>query len=307
MHAAVLRYLVAVARAGSIRQASEDLHVAASAVSRQIQKLEAELGEPVFHRLPKGLRLTHVGRLALAHAEATLKEFERLEGEVDALQGRRTGLVRIAALDSLVVHFLPDVISRFHALNPEVEFEVRTSGHARVSNAVATGDADIGITFGLTQAEDLQFSAGVPMPIMAMVSADHPLANKRDVSLMECARHNLMLQFDTEPVRSVISVELSVFQRIGRVLLTSNNLLMVAPMIRSGSGIAFFTAMGLQDDLRSGAIKAIRIRGSRLDGLHIGLLTSKRWPPTPAAAALAVEISKSLSVVGEKLLQLVTK
>ena len=302
VHAAVLRYFVAVARAGSIRQASDELHVAASAVSRQIQKLELELGEPVFHRLPSGLRLTHVGRLALAHAEATLKEFARLQGEVDALQGRRTGLVRIAALDSLVVRFLPDVLSRFHAVNPEVEFEVRTEGHVRVANAVAMGDADIGITFGLHHAEDLSFSFGVPMPIMAMVAANHRLAAQREVTLTECAQYNLMLQFDTEPVRSMISAELSVFERIGRVLLRTNNLMMVAPLIRSGVGIAFFTALGFQDDLRSGAIRALRLKGSRLDGLQMGVLTSKRWPPTPAAAALTGYIGSSLQALSADLL-----
>ncbi|HTJ56569.1 MAG TPA: LysR family transcriptional regulator [Devosiaceae bacterium] len=304
MHAAVLKYFVAVARAGSIRQASEDLHVAASAVSRQIQKLELEIGEPVFQRLPNGLRLTHVGRLVLAHAEATLKEFARLQGEVDALQGRRTGVIRIAALDSLVVRFLPDLLSRFHARNPEVEFEVRTEGHLRVSNAVAMGDADIGITFGLPHAEDLSFCAGVPMPIMAMVAADHRLAAQRDVTLTECAQYNLMLQFDTEPVRSVISVELSVFERIGRVLLRTNNLMMVAPLIRSGVGIAFFTALGFQEDLRAGAIRALHIKGSRLDSLQLGLLVSKRWPLTPAATALTSYLGHALEILSKDLNQL---
>ncbi|MCB1549921.1 MAG: LysR family transcriptional regulator, partial [Hyphomicrobiaceae bacterium] len=103
MHAAVLRYFAAVARAGSIRKASEELHVATSAVSRQIQKLEDELGTPLFERLPKGLKLTRAGSLVLRHAELTLEEFDLLKGELGSLKGIKTGHVRIVALDSLLV------------------------------------------------------------------------------------------------------------------------------------------------------------------------------------------------------------
>ena len=87
MHAAILRYFSVVARSGSIRKASEELHVATSALSRQIQKLEDELGTPLFERLPKGLRLTRAGEAVLEHADRTLQEFEVLRGELGALKG----------------------------------------------------------------------------------------------------------------------------------------------------------------------------------------------------------------------------
>lgn len=61
MHSAALRYFAVVARSGSIRRASEELNVAASAVSRQVQKIEYELGLPLFERMPDGLRLTEAG------------------------------------------------------------------------------------------------------------------------------------------------------------------------------------------------------------------------------------------------------
>ena len=57
MHAVVLKYFVEVARCGSVRKASEQLFVAASAVNRQILNLEEELGVELFDRVPNGLRL----------------------------------------------------------------------------------------------------------------------------------------------------------------------------------------------------------------------------------------------------------
>ncbi len=107
MHAAVLRYFEAVAEDGSIRRASERLHISASAVNRQILKLEEQLGAPLFERRPDGMRLTDAGRLVLRHARDTLHDFARLRGDIDSLRGGGGG-VTIATLDSPAVHFLPE-------------------------------------------------------------------------------------------------------------------------------------------------------------------------------------------------------
>lgn len=66
-HLRFLRYVDEVARAGSVRQAAERLHVAPSAVIRRIQDLEHELGTPIFERLPRGMRLTAAGELFVAY------------------------------------------------------------------------------------------------------------------------------------------------------------------------------------------------------------------------------------------------
>jgi DNA-binding transcriptional LysR family regulator len=100
VHAPILRYFVAVANAGSIRKASEELHVASSALSRQIQKLEYQLGTPLFERYPDGLRLTQAGTVTLRHAKSTLERYDLLKSEIGALTGSYSGVVRVSCLDS---------------------------------------------------------------------------------------------------------------------------------------------------------------------------------------------------------------
>ncbi|MFH1796837.1 MAG: LysR family transcriptional regulator [Pseudomonadota bacterium] len=299
MHAAVLRYFVAVARAGSIRKASEELHVASSAVSRQIQKIEEELGTPLFERLPNGLRLTQAGKATLRHARATLHDFELLTGELGALKGKKTGLVSIAALDSLFVRFLPDQIKEFHKLHPAVNFRVHSGVQSRIATMVAEGEIDIGITFNLPHPEDTRFIADIPMPLMAMVSADHPLARRPSVSLSECAQYNLLLQVDTEPLRSMIEVELSSLERTGRALVTSNNLMLLRPLIEAGVGVAFYTPLGMADQIRSGTIVGVPLEGSRLGGMRLGLLVPRRRQLSQAAEAMAAQLGKALGQLSD--------
>ncbi|MBX3574027.1 MAG: LysR family transcriptional regulator [Mesorhizobium sp.] len=299
MHAAVLRYFVAVARAGSIRKASEELHVASSAVSRQIQKIEDELGTPLFERLPNGLRLTQAGKATLRHAKATLHDFELLTGELGALKGKKTGLVSIAALDSLFVRFLPDQIREFHKLHPAVNFRVHSGVQSRIATMVAEGEIDIGITFNLPHPDDTRFIAEIPMPLMAMVSADHPLAKRTSVSLSECAQYNLLLQVDTEPLRSMIEVELSSLERTGRALVTSNNLMLLRPLIEAGVGVAFYTPLGMADQIKAGTIVGVPLEGSRLGGMRLGLLVPRRRQLSQAAEAMAAQLGKALSQLSE--------
>jgi len=295
MHAAVLRYLVAVARAGSIRKASEELHVASSAVSRQIQKIEEELGTPLFERLPNGLRLTPAGLAAMRHAQTTLHDFDLLRSELGQMKGKKTGLVRIASLDSLFVHLLPDRIAAFHRQHPSVDFRVQSGVHNRVATLVAEGEADIGITFNLAHPEDTKFISDVSMPIMAMVAASHPLAEEKSVTLSQCAQYNMLLQLDTEPIRSLIEVELSVLDRLGRTLVRSNNLMMLKPLILAGLGVAFYTQLGMAREIAEGSIVPIPLEGTRLGGIRMGLLIPRRRKLSTAAEAMVEMLSNEFA------------
>jgi DNA-binding transcriptional LysR family regulator len=295
MHAAILRYFSVVARSGSIRKASEELHVATSALSRQIQKLEDELGTPLFERLPKGLRLTRAGEAVLEHADRTLQDFEVLRGELGALKGVKSGQVRIACLDSLLVNFLPNQIRAFNRAHPGVDYRVQSGAHSRITAMVADGDADFGITFNVSHPDDTQLIHDIAMPLKAMVAKDHPLARLPAVTLSECAQYNLLLQLDTEPIRSLIEVELSVLHRSGRNFVTSNHIMLLRQMIRFGLGVAFYTPIGLVEELDAGEIVGVPLKGTRLGSLRLGLLVPKRRQMTHAASAMVEQLGGALA------------
>lgn len=101
-----LRYFTAVARHGSIREAADDLHIAQSALSRQIHKLEEELGVPLLQRHPRGITLTSAGEIFLRYARSSLSQVEKVRSELDALKGLRRGTIVIHAIESLVPHLL---------------------------------------------------------------------------------------------------------------------------------------------------------------------------------------------------------
>jgi len=301
MHAAVLRYFEAVARAGSIRKAADQLNVAASAVNRQILKLEGEVGTTLFDRLPSGLRLTVAGELVRRHIGTTLYEFGRLCAELDQLRGVRSGVVRIVSLDSLFLHLLPQLIENFHRANPAVRYIVEAADPHLVATRVATGDADVGIGFDLETHGEVEFTAAIASPLCAMVAPDHPLAGRACTNFVECARHPLLFQPDTRPTRSVMDAELATAKSSSEALLVANNLGLLKHMVKAGLGVAFYTRIGFVDELRNGSVVAVPLVETRLTQIRVGLIIPRRRPPTPAAAAMIDHLTEALRALAPEL------
>jgi len=143
-----LRYFISVAEHGSVRLASEHLHITQPAVSRQIQDLEDELGFLLFKRSPRGLQLTPPGQSYLRDACQALT---LLEGAAHSarrlavgLRGQlRLGLVENAGWDGLV----PDAFRRFQAEVAEVKIELTALNTPDQLKAIAEGTLDAGFIY----------------------------------------------------------------------------------------------------------------------------------------------------------------
>lgn len=302
MHAAVLRYLEEVTHCGSIRQAAERLHVTASAVNRQILKVESEFGIQFFERLPRGVRLTPAGEVILRHVRTTLRDFESVRGEIGEMRGYMSGTVRIACLDSLAVHFLPKIIAASTSLHPGIGFAVETRVHRRIIKILADGDADIGITFDFERHPRLLPVATIAMPIMAIVGPSHPLADCSEVTIQECVAYRLLLQHDTEPIRKLIESELLQFEQLKRPFTSCNNFNLFKPLIERGIGIGFFTAMGFVQEIHDGLVRAVPVSASSFNRLRLAVLVD-RGRPISVATASVIELLKAEIIDLEKTAQ----
>lgn len=299
MHAQVLRYLDEVVRRGSIRKAAEALHVASSAVNRQILKLEAEIGAPLFERRASGVRLTPAGEILARHARETLYAFSQSRASIDDLKGLKTGHVRIVALDSLMVDFLPGALEEFHRLYPGVSFSVMAQGPTDVGEEVDSGEADIGISFALGNVEHLRVIANIPTALCAMVAAGHPLARRQVVRLIDCIRYPVALVHDTLPLTPSLERE---FARAGAEptpLLRSNSMELLRHAVQSGLCIAFFTRLGFAREIAARQVVAIPLAETRLSNLPLAVLVSGRRPLSVAAAAVADHLARRLETLAK--------
>jgi DNA-binding transcriptional LysR family regulator len=307
VHASILKYFIEVARSGSIRKASDELHVATSALSRQIRKLEDELGTALFERFSDGLRLTAAGKVVLKHAKETMHQYEIMKSDLGDLQGKRTGRVNIACLDSLTVQFLPEFVAAFHDKNPAVDFRIRADNYNNIFQFVADGDCDVGVTFDLARPHDIKLVHGVRMPLMVMVARHHPLARQKSATLQECVQFKLLLQLDNEVMSSMIAAELASLDRVGRTFVATNNQMMLKPLILAGEGVAFFTPLGLLEELKAGDVVALPIAGSRLQNMEVCIVTPRHRPLTHATEAVVEAMSVELEKFSQQIAEVVRR
>jgi DNA-binding transcriptional LysR family regulator len=302
MHAAVLRYLDHVARQGSIRKAAETLHVASSAVNRQILRLEAQLGEPIFERRRSGVRLTAAGEVLLRHVRDTQGDFERARAEIAGLRGVVTGEVRIVSIESLLARFLPPVIAEMTARHPQVSFTLLNVDPSHMADELRSGRNDLAVLFVDNQLRGFEVVAEFRTAVGAVMRADHPLARRRQLTLTECADFPVVMLHDRWLLDAVMATE---FAESGARLaprVVSNSIEFMRQIIKSGLGIGFFTPIGFLDEIRRGELVHVRLAERGLANSRIGIVVPSGGRPPSLAARLAIEhIRERLSAFSREL------
>ena len=197
-HLRILEYVDEVARCGSIRKAADRLNVTSSAVNRRIMDLEEELGAPLFERRPRGVRLTAAGEVFVNYLRHQDGEVERMKSQIEDLKGMRRGTVRIACSQALALEFLPSQIGEFRKRHPFVSFEIKVFDHEQAISALAAYEVDLALVFRPPFLANFQPLMVLEQRIIAVMSAEHPLAARRTVRLRDCAAYPVAL-----PERSI--------------------------------------------------------------------------------------------------------
>jgi DNA-binding transcriptional LysR family regulator len=184
-----LRYFRSIARTGSFSAAAAEEFVVQSALSRQIRKLEEELGVKLFERTTRMVRLTDEGARLLGYADQVLADVELVVAEADALRGVVRGKVAVGMMECPPATLDMAVLLRdFHAAHPGVEVALRSGGSDRMLDDVRGGDLDLAI-LGLPPVPlDDRLSAHPLLveDLVGLVEADHRLRRRaRAVSLAE--------------------------------------------------------------------------------------------------------------------------
>lgn len=142
-----LRYLIAVAELGSFTAAADRLHIAQSAISRQVQTLEAELGVDLLHRSRRGVKPTEAGTRLIARARTALDEVEAAREEAEELRGLLRGRLRLGGMIPVGPLSLPRVVADFSRIHPAIEITLREGVAAEMLAAVAADELDLTFCF----------------------------------------------------------------------------------------------------------------------------------------------------------------
>lgn len=238
-----LRYFAKVADLGNVTRAAEACHVSQPSLSQQISKLERELGQPLFERLGRGVRLTEAGRLFKRYCDQilalTADACTRVADTPDS------GRLVLAAIPTVAPYFLPAALTGFARQCPKAHIEVVEDTTANILRLLADGGADVAILALPVQAEHVHTKALFTEELLAVLPSSNPLAKKAKLGLGDlvtepfvvlneahCLSRNTMSFCERHAASPVVTAK-------------SHQLLTVLELVRLGHGVSLIPAMAV--------------------------------------------------------------
>lgn len=189
-----LVYFAECAKTLNMTAASQELHVAQSAVSTAITQLERALGAPLFIRQhSKGLVLTPAGETLLRHSHQL---FDHLNDTIETIRAEQRdvrGSITVACFSTLAPFLLPQLISTLQQRHPELEVSVAEGDHEESIAALRGGRAELAITYDLTEADGIDREIVGEFRPHVIVHTEHRLASRKRIALADVAEDPFVL------------------------------------------------------------------------------------------------------------------
>lgn len=283
-----LRYFQEVARTGSITEASERLNVSGSAISRQIAKLEQELEVELFERRPRGMILSPAGDLLAKHVRRIALDTEQALADVREMQGPQRGLVRVASYEGFAIDRLARIIADFRRRYPGALFQLWTGNSTEICKRVSEGEADIGVTYSYSSPPGVRIEQIARRPMHVLMSRDHPLANKKSVTLAEIAAYPVAMPDKDRTQRHLIDAALATQGLAIEPVFSTNSMASLKTFALSAGCLVFSSSAGPDASMLPDHIIAVPIRDEIMQTSVLQIVTMQgRSLPSTVNAFLA--------------------
>jgi DNA-binding transcriptional LysR family regulator len=250
-----LRYLEAVVRHRHFTNAADELHVAQSALSHQVRRLERELGVELLQRTTRSVQPTEAGELVAARARAVLAETEALRGEIDELRGLVRGHVTVGAMLFGGELDIPAILARFSSTFPDVDIELREGSAQRMIAMLDDGTVDVTFALETEPPDGLERLPLSSEELAVAMSRTHPLAGDGPLPLQSLAGSRLIAFQRGSSTRQRVDEALAEAAVAPRIALEANDFALVRALVARGIGLAILPRSFLE---RPGAPIAFR-------------------------------------------------
>ncbi len=254
----------AVAEEGAFTRAAERLHVSQSAISRQLQLLEQELGTMLLRRTGRGVSLTAHGELLLSAANRINREIQDAVSQISDTLALQRGLLSLGGGMTVSLYILPKLLKKFRSLYRNVDLRITTGESDLLLKLLRTGQVDLALLTLPIVAADLQVQPVLKEEMVVVTSGNHPLTRIRTVEARNLRRYPFVLFESGSNTRKVLDEFLLEEQSPVNVVMETENVEIIKAMVASGLGVTLLPYSAIAGELRTGRFAWARVRGRRL-------------------------------------------
>ena len=282
--------LVEAAERGSLTAAAEAAGITPSAASQQMSRLESEVGQPLLHRLPRGVQLTDAGEAVVARGRSIRRELRGAQADLDALARLDGGTLRLGSFPTVSASLLPLALTRFARKHPGLRTSVRSAMLAELLDLLHTGEVELAMLwdYGWNRVDDPTLDVGhlLDDPTVLVVPANSELLDEPGISLGDLAGQQWIIRADNHPVAEVLrrSCRLAGFDPI--IAYESHDYQEAQAMVAAGLGIAIAPRLALTN--RRPDVRLVHFATDvPAPTRRILVARPAHRAPTPAAEAMA--------------------
>jgi DNA-binding transcriptional LysR family regulator len=265
---------VQVAQHRSFSKAAESLFLTQPSVTARIQSLERDLGEALFERNGRGVRLTEMGASFLPYARRALKALQDGRDAIEGMRNLELGTLKLGSALTVSTYVLPRILKKYCSLYPGVEVSVHTGRSEQVLQMVLNDDVHCALERTVQHADIVT----VPLyedDLVLVASPQHRLARAGSATIDEVGRESLIL-FDKGS--SYTALIQNVFRQNGvvpRTLMELDTIEATKKMVEEGLGIAMLPKVSTQRELEIGTLVPVGVSDAAMPRRQISLIYRK--------------------------------
>ncbi len=250
-------FLMAV-RLHSFSRAAAAVGVTQPSLSARILSLEAELGEPLFHRVGRGVRLTDTGRAFLPYVQRAMDSLQRGKDTIESSRTAAAGRLYIGAARGISSAILPGILETFHDRHPLLDVAIRTGRSSEILELVLSEEIQVGVARGLYHPEIVTTHL-YDEEIVLVTHPKHRFARYGHASIYEVGSEPLII-YDKESTYFVlidrVCREAGIVPNIAMDL---DSIESTKRMIERGLGVSFLPYNSIQRELQSRTLALVKL------------------------------------------------
>ena len=259
-----LEILQAIADTGSFTACGRKLHVSQSAVSRQILLLEEELGEPLFLRVGRSVKMTPAAESLVQLGQRMFVDLKDTVGAITDRTRELRGTLRLSGGMTVCLYVFPPLLKHLRRVHPllDVRLVVATAGQS--VQEIRGGRVDAGLLTLPIDESDLVTVPVLREELLLITTPSHPLARRRKVLPRDLAGQPFVLFEIGSATRKVIDRFFLSEQIEPTIVMDTENVEIIKAMVKTGMGIAIVPYQAVAREVRSGQLSCARIHGHEL-------------------------------------------
>jgi len=259
-----LEILQAIAETGSFTACGRKLHVSQSAISRQILLLEEELGEPLFLRVGRGVRMTPAAESLVQLGQRVFQDVrDTVESIADRTRELR-GTLRLSGGMTVCMYVFPPLLKHLRRVHPHLDVRLTVATAGRSVEEIRGGRVDAGLLTLPVEESDLVTVPVLREELLLAAPPGHPLARRRRVAPRDLAGQPFILFEAGSGTRRVIDHFFATENIEPTIVMDTENVEIIKAMVKTGMGVGIVPYQAVAREVRAGQFFCARIEGYEL-------------------------------------------